>query len=90
MSYIADIADYLAIRSRRPASPGPEAYPRIAEWEKRGIPLGIVLSSVTDVCGKIGESASEIELIDRLDEVVRTNFRAWLSGSAGRAEIHIT
>jgi|CXWL01.1.fsa_nt_gi hypothetical protein len=90
MSYIADIADYLAIRSRSPASPGPEAYTRIAEWEKRGIPSGIVLSSITDVCGKIGEATCEIELVDRLDEVVRANFRAWLSGSAGQAESHVT
>lgn len=90
MTYIADIADYLAIRSRRPASPGPEAYTRIAEWEKKGIPLEIVLSSITDVCRKIGQTASEIELIDRLDENVRANFRAWLSGSAGQPEIHVT
>lgn len=90
MSYIADIADYLAIRSRRPASPGPEAYTRIAEWEKRGIPLGIVLSSVTDVCREIDASASEAELVDRLNEVVKGNFRSWLSGSAGQSEIHVT
>jgi hypothetical protein len=57
---------------------GPEIYTAIAEWEKKEIPLSLVIESIDEVCGGKQEAAGTVESIDKLQVVVNENFRIWL------------
>ena len=74
MSYISEVADRLVARSMCSSIVGPEVYTMIADWEKKGIPLVVVLRSVEDISERGGT-------IEDLRELVGRNFRGWLQNS---------
>ena len=88
MSYVSNIANSIIYQSGRNAVLGPEMYTAIAEWEKREIPVTIVLKSITEVCGREEKVRSDDLPVDLFQDAVIRNFRQWLaSGSevAGNA-----
>ncbi len=76
MNYVSNIAESLLSRPGSVPVLGPEIYTTIAEWEKKEIPLPIVIISIDEVCGGGNRT---LESIDRLQAVVKKNFRTWLA-----------
>lgn len=78
MNYVSQVADFILSHSNCVSVLGPEIYTAIAEWEKKEIPLSLVIESIDEVCGDKREATSTVELIDRLQAAVNENFRIWL------------
>ena len=81
MNYVLEVANSLLARSHRVSILGPEIYAMIAEWEKKEIPLAIVMNSLDEIYGETGQSSGDMESTDRLKSVVDKNFAAWLQES---------
>ena len=79
MSYVLEVANSISSQLRCGAILGPEIYTAIAEWEKKEIPLPIVLASVDEFCDETGRLEGEFESIDIFKAVVNKNFRNWLT-----------
>lgn len=75
MNYVSNIAESLLSRPGCMPFLGPEIYTTIAEWEKKEIPLPIVITSIDEVCNGGNRT---LESIDKLQMVVTRNFRTWL------------
>lgn len=75
MNYVSNIAESLLSRPGCVPVLGPEIYTTIAEWEKKEIPLPIVITSIDEVCNGGNRT---LESIDKLQTVVTRNFRTWL------------
>ena len=78
MDYISDIAYSIQARSGDVTILGPEVYTTIAEWEKKEIPLPIVMISIDQFCGENGTSAANSASMEALQAVVNQNFMTWL------------
>lgn len=78
MSYVSQVSDLILSRSDGVSILNPEIYTAIAEWEKKEIPLSLVIESIDEVCGDKREEPSTVESIDRLQAVVNENVRIWL------------
>ena len=84
MNYVSNIAESLLSRPGCVPVLGPDIYTTIAEWEKKEIPLPIVIISIDEVCGSTGNGP--LKSIDGLQAVVSRNFRTWLvSGNVEKA-----
>ncbi len=77
MGYISNIADSIQFRTGGVSVLAPEIYTAIAEWEKKEIPLPVVMISIDEVCGGKDVSGAPASM-DRLQAVVNKNFRIWL------------
>ncbi len=84
MDYISEVANSLLLRSRDFGILGPEIYTMIAEWEKKEIPLTVVLMSIDDVCTDNMDAGGIYESIDKLRIAVGRNFRIWLVGHTAK------
>lgn len=85
MDYVSNIAHCILARPGCMPVLGPEIYTAIAEWEKKEIPLPVVMISIDEVCGG-NDVNGTLASIDRLQSVVNKNFRIWLaSDNAERA-----
>ena len=87
MDYISKAANSLLSRSRCTSILAAEIYTAIAEWEKREIPLRIVLISIEEVCADVRDVGTSSESIYRLQAVVSRNFRDWLIGNCAEKDV---
>ena len=78
MDYILDIAHSIQARSGDVTILGPEVYTTIAEWEKKEIPLPVVMISIDQFCSENGVPAANSASIEALQAVVNQNFTTWL------------
>ncbi|MEO7672667.1 MAG: hypothetical protein ABIU09_01145 [Pyrinomonadaceae bacterium] len=78
MDYVSAIATSILARPGCIPVLGPEIYTAIAEWEKKEIPLPVVLISIDEICGG-SEVNAAMRSIDQLQIVVKKNFRIWLA-----------
>jgi len=81
MSYVSVVTDFFATRQGADFTFTPEDYSTIAEWEKQGIPLAFVLSTMDRV---ISESEKRRELIGSIIQIspsVDSRFADWLRDS---------
>lgn len=86
MDYVSNIANSILARPGCMPLLGPEIYAAIAEWEKKEIPLPVVMISIDEVCG--GDNVSgTLASIDKLPGVVSKNFRIWLASATSEARI---
>lgn len=83
MSYVSNIANSIIFQSGNNAVLGPEIYTAIAEWEKREIPVTVVLTSVREVCGGLDETLSAELPVGLFQDAVSRNFRQWLTTGNG-------
>lgn len=79
MDYVSNIANSILSHSDRSAVLGPEVYTAIAEWEKRRIPVAIVLISIDEVCGTGTSSLTNDIPVEMVQLVVTRNFTTWLA-----------
>lgn len=78
MDYVSNIAHSILARPGCVPLLGPEIYTAIAEWEKKEIPLPVVMISIDEVCGGNNVNGT-LASIDRLQSVVSKNFFIWLA-----------
>lgn len=78
MNYVSKVADFILSHTNCVSVLGPEIYTAIAEWEKKEIPLSLVMMSIDEFCEDKREATSSVELIDKLQAAVNENFRIWL------------
>lgn len=78
MDYISEIASNLLAHSFCVPILGPEIYTMIADWEKKGIPLGVVINSVKEYCGRPNRKKIPAESAEGLSSLVTSNFLIWL------------
>lgn len=57
---------------------GPETYTAAAEWEKDGIPLAVVTSSIDKVCCEHIDKEIAPSSIENLKTVVDEQFAKWM------------
>jgi hypothetical protein len=79
MSYVSHIADSILSRAENVSVLGPEIYTAIAEWEKREIPVAIVLISIEEVCCYEKDSFKGQVPVELVQSAVIRNFRTWLA-----------
>ena len=79
MSYVTVIADSILSQTETGSVLGPEIYTAIAEWEKREIPLAVVMRSIEEVCGRAADANSGLIPVESFQEAVIGNFRSWLA-----------
>jgi hypothetical protein len=79
MNYVSQVANSILSHTNCVSVLGPEIYTAIAEWEKKEIPLSLVIESIDEVCGDTREAAGTVESIDKLQAAVNENFRIWLA-----------
>ena len=78
MSYVVQTADlFLRYFSDRPIL-GADDYTKIADWEKREIPIEIVERSIEEILSNPTHQNTKISSVHDLDETVMKNFRDWL------------
>ena len=87
MDYVSRIAASILSRTSCVSILGPETYTAIAEWEKKGIPLAIVMISIEEVCGDNADIAGTAQSVEKLHSAVGKNFRIWLANGAGQKAI---
>ena len=78
MSYISKVADSMLSHSDPASILGPEIYTVIAEWEKKEIPLPVVMDSIDELCAEQDKTSSQLHSIGSVQAVVTKNFRNWL------------
>lgn len=82
MSYVSEVAD-LVSRYRSAAILNPSEYALIAEWEKQGIPLVLILDSVSTIFDKLENRTRETtELNEFFHNEVKRNFADWLQNQS--------
>ena len=79
MNYVSNIAESILSHTRTSVVLGPELYTAIAEWEKREIPVAVVLISIDEVYRQAKKSFNERPPIDLLQDTVLRNFTTWLA-----------
>lgn len=79
MSYVSNIANSILSHAHNAAVLGPEIYTAIAEWEKREIPVAIVLNSIEEVCSHGPQESADRVRVDLFEDAVVRNFRTWLA-----------
>ena len=79
MNYVSNIAETILSHTRKSVVLGPELYTAIAEWEKKEIPVAVVLISIDEVYGQTKETFTERPPIDLLQDTVLRNFTTWLA-----------
>ena len=52
-------------------------YVFIAEWEKQGIPLSVVVSAIDEIFDRLDDD-SKVDSIGYFQDMVKQNFRTWL------------
>jgi hypothetical protein len=84
MDYVTEIADSILTHPDCPPLLGPDIYTTIAEWEKKEIPLPIVIESIDEFWQD--ETDRRVKFAERLHGIVIAKFRNWLSnGTSGKA-----
>jgi hypothetical protein len=84
MSYVSNIADSILAHSDNALRLGPEIYTAIAEWEKREIPVEIVLTSIEEVHSHAANLSGGHMTVEMFQDAVIRNFRTWLSRGDAR------
>ena len=79
MNYVSNIAESILSHTRTSVVLGPELYTAIAEWEKREIPVAVVLISIDEVYRQASESFNERPPVEMLQDTVSKNFTTWLA-----------
>ena len=89
MSYVSNIASSILGHAENVSVLGPEIYTAIAEWEKREIPVAIVLISIEEVWNYEKESFSGQVPVELVEAAVVRNFGTWLAhgGNAGVMDV---
>ncbi len=77
-NYISSVIDTIVSCSICASMVGPETYTAAAEWEKEGIPLTIVTSSIDKVCCEHIDKETASGSIENLKAVVQAGFANWL------------
>ncbi len=78
MSYVSKVANSMLSHSDRASILGPEIYTVIAEWEKKEIPLPVVMDSIDELCAAQHKTSCQLYSVDNVQAVVTKNFRNWL------------
>ena len=79
MNYVSNIEESILSHTRKSVVLGPELYTAIAEWEKKEIPVAVVLISIDEVYRQAGESFQERPPVEMLQDTVLRNFTTWLA-----------
>jgi hypothetical protein len=79
VSYVQEVADLFLRRFSNIHILGAEDYTKIADWEKREIPVQIVERAIEEVQSDAILKDTKIESVTDLDETVMKNFRDWLT-----------
>ena len=79
MNYVSNIAESILSHTRMSVVLGPELYTAIAEWEKREIPVAVVLISIDEVYRQAKEGFNERPPVEMLQDTVLRNFTTWLA-----------
>lgn len=83
MSYVTEVADSIISHCGTRAILGPEIYTAIAEWEKKEIPVAILLISIEEICRTGNSRCDEMIPLTKFQEAVSRNFRIWLAHTVG-------
>ena len=75
MNYVSQATAYLREHFGGPTVLDHEVYAMIAEWEKTGVPLEILETSIDELCD---EQLNHEPWISQIWSVVNKNFTVWL------------
>ena len=83
MNYVTEIAELFLSRCQNVKILSPTDYSIIAEWEKEGIPLKVVINSLNNVFDNTTQEIKplNIESIEHFQNEVKINFANWLFNS---------
>ena len=81
MSYVGEIADHFKSHCGKTTVLDPMDYMIIAEWEKQGIPLGVVVSTIDEIFDRLDDD-SKVDSVGYFQDRVKQKFRAWLEAQA--------
>ncbi|CAN5540261.1 hypothetical protein BH10ACI2_BH10ACI2_11410 [soil metagenome] len=74
MNYVTKVADHFLSRCSHISILTPDDFTMIAEWEKRDVPVELVLTTIDAVCGV----EKSLESLCDLRDQVRQNYLEWL------------
>ena len=78
MSYVSEVVEFVAARRGSPTILSPGEYALIAEWEKQGIPIRLILGAFDKALIDRSRKTDEQLSIEELDEVVCLQYADWL------------
>ena len=84
MLYVRDVADLILARCSNVTVLSPIDFTIIAEWEKEGIPLDIILASINQVCDGINTNGGTVSSIGDFQGAIKRNFVDWLQTKSGK------
>lgn len=77
MSYIDEVAYFFLARFPKEEGLSAEEFRRIAEWEKQGIPLSVILHSINELYYGRQREGKSADSIGDCQPYVRANFADW-------------
>lgn len=83
MNYVMNTADLFLSRCRNVTILSPTDFAIIAEWEKQGIPLAVILKSINEMCDDLIEADNKPKSVGEFQSTVKRNFIQWLQTKAG-------
>ena len=83
MHYVMEVANHFLARCGSTTVLNSTDFTIIAEWEKQGIPLAVVLDSIDEVCSRGDEKGGKPRSISDLQSVVKQRFCDWLQINSG-------
>lgn len=78
MNYITAVAEEIGSRCRHLGILSPMDFLTIAEWEKQGIPLLVVMQSINEFSEHLERESDVYASFSALNDLVQRNFRDWL------------
>lgn len=78
MSYVSDVAEFVAARRGSPTILSPSEYAVIAEWEKQEIPIKLVFGIFDRSLMGSESSGRRSVSIEELDKAVYLQYADWL------------
>lgn len=78
MSYVTEIADLIVELNPEQPVLNADQYTTIAEWEKQGIPLEVVRSSIYQALNDAQGGEASTDTIRSAHRAVTVNFQNWL------------
>lgn len=82
MIYVTEVSEFFMARYPGATMLSSADYKLIAEWEKQGIPLALVLRSINEVYYDFEKEGIEIESINECQAWIESNFNEWLKSQA--------
>ena len=80
MSYVTEIAELILELNPEQPLLDADQYTTIAEWEKEGIPLEVVKSSIYQALGR--PNAASADSVSSAYQAVNANFQNWLRNAS--------